>query len=390
MSRLAPQRSPLSTARVAAGLTVALGIVLALIMGQQPMASSAPGSTHRFLLTAATGSMGISVLRVSDSGGLAPVAGTPFRTGFGVLSLTVSPDGSTAYVPHIVEPAVSGYRLDRFGRLHEIPGARLNFSGLPTAAQLAPDGKHLYVVVGGLPGRVESFAVTASGALRPTGMPAVRVDGLSVVGQAAVDPDGRFLRVVTYLGTTLSSYAIGPGGRLTPRGVMSIGLGPVAPAFTPDGRYLYTSDELTLSMSGFRVRRDGGLTRLPGSPFVTGGIPHGAIVTPDGRRLYVPNAIGVGTSIAGFDVHADGRLTPLPHSPYPTPLGSLPGSLALNPDGKHLYAVDVATVRSTSSQAHTYLIAADGSLRPSNRQPVDTGALITDGPVVALATVGGP
>lgn len=372
---------------VSAIVAVTLGVG-ALAGSPDSSAGAESSTTNRFLLTAATASMGISVLRVSDGARLSPVPGSPFRTGFGVLSLEVSPDGSTVYVPHIAEPAVSGYHLDASGRLTPIPGAYVRFAGLPTAARLSPDGKHLFVVVGGVPGRVESFAVSSSGALTPTGTPPVAVDGLSLVGQAAVDPDGRFLRVVTYLGNTLSSFAIGANGRLTPHGVTPIGLGPVAPAFTPDGKFLYTSDEITVSVSGFRVAADGDLVRTPGSPYLTGGLPHGAIATPDGTRLYVPNAIGpVITSIAGFHINADGGLTPLPNSPYLLPIGALPGSLALDPDGKHLYAVDVATVRALSSQVHTYTINANGSLSPANRPAVDTGALITDGPVVALTTV---
>ncbi|MEE3850192.1 hypothetical protein VZC37_07590 [Gordonia sp. LSe1-13] len=369
-------------------MVVVLAIVT-LVVSPAPVGRSEPAAVDRFLVTAATASMGISVQRVSDDGTLIRVPGSPFPTGFGVLSLTVSADGSTVFVPRALEPAVSGYRLDRSGRLHKIPGAYQRFSGPPTAAQLTPDGTHLFVVVGGVPGHVESFAVSPSGELRPTGAPHVPVDGLSAIGQAAIDPDGRFLRVLTYVGNTMSSYAIGANGQLTPHGVSTVGAGPVAPAFSPDGRFLYTSDELSFSVSGFEVSDDGSLTRTAGSPYPTGGIPHGAIVTPDGQRLYVPNAIGVGTSVAGFRIHRDGRLSPLPHSPYPMPLGSLPGQIALHPDGKHMYVVDVATVRSTSSQVHTYVINADGSLRPSGAAPVDTGLLITDGPAVALTTLGG-
>ncbi|MET9216164.1 MULTISPECIES: lactonase family protein [unclassified Nocardia] len=338
-------------------------------------------ASSRFLITAGTASMGISVLRVADDGTLSTVPGSPFPTGFGVLSLVVAPDGRTVYVPHAGDAGVSGYRLDDDGALRPIPGADITVGGPPTSAALSPDGTRLFVVVGGAPGHVESFAVTPSGELVATGATAVPVDGFSAVGMARVDPSGRFLRVVTYLGNTLSTYAIAPDGALTPLGATAVELGPVAPGFTPDGRYLYVSNEFGFGLSGFAVGEDGRLTPTPGSPYPTHGVPHGAVPTADGTRLYVPNAMG--TSIAGFDVHDDGRLTELLGSPYAGPGGTLPGQVALHPDGTTLYLVDVLTAQVTT-RVHTYTIRPDGSLVPSGRPAADTGVIMSDGPVVVL------
>ncbi|WP_158675764.1 lactonase family protein [Nocardia stercoris] len=365
------------TKNVAAALCAAF----VAIGGQVPDAAAAPSAPARFLIVAGTASMGIGVLHVGDDGTLSQVPGSPFPTGFGILSLVVSPDGRTVYVPHVGDQAVTGYRLDDNGALHQIPGATVTLDGPPTAARLTPDGSHLFVVVGGVPGHVVSFAVAASGALSPTGAPPVTVDGLSAVGMAAVDPSGRYLRVATYLGNTVSSFAIGPDYRLTPLGPTRVDPGPVGPGYTPDGRYLYESNEFGTDLSGFAIGADGALTPTPGSPYPTGGVPHGAVVTADGRRLYVPNAIG--GSIAGFDVHPDGALTPLPGSPYVAPAATLPGQVALHPDGRHLYLADVLTAHVTT-MVHSYVIGADGSLAPSGQPPVDTGVVMSDGPVVAL------
>ncbi|AHH17588.1 hypothetical protein NONO_c27960 [Nocardia nova SH22a] len=362
---------------------VAVTAVTAIVAfaGPLPTASAAPGEHHRFLITAGTASMGISVIEVGDNGALSAVAGSPFPTGFGILSLVVAPDGRTVYVPHAGDLGVSGFRLDEAGALHPIPGANVTLDGPPTSAVLAPDGSHLFVVTGGFPGHVESFAVAPSGALTSTGAPPVPVDGISAVGMASVDPSGRYLRVATYLGNTVSSFAIGAGGVLTPLGPTRVDLGPVRPGYTPDGRYLYSSNEFGTDLSGFAVGADGSLTPTPGSPYPTGGVPHGAVVSADGHRLYVPNAIG--QSIAGFDVHPDGALTPLPGSPYTAPAATLPGQVALDPDGRHLYLVDVLTAHITNL-VHTYLIGDDGRLTPSGQPPIDTGVVMSDGPVVAM------
>ncbi|MCX4095550.1 lactonase family protein [Nocardia sp. alder85J] len=111
-------------------------------------------------------------------------------------------------------------------------------------------------------------------------------------------------------------------------------------------------------------------------------MPHGAVVTADGRHLYVPDAIG--QSAAGFEVHSDGALAPLPGSPYLAPAATLPGRIALHPDGRHLYLVDVPTAHVTT-MVHSYLIGSDGSPVPSGEPPVDTGVVMSDGPVVAMA-----
>ncbi|NEW26628.1 lactonase family protein [Nocardia cyriacigeorgica] len=357
--------------------------VLLTVLGWTAMpAPSASASTHpRFLIVAGTASMGISVLRIADNASLSSVPGSPFPTGFGVLSLVVAPDGRTVYVPHAGDFGVSGYRLDDNGTLNPIPGADITVGGPPTAAVLSPDGTQLFVVVGGAPGHVESYSVAPSGALTASGGAPAPVDGFSAVGMARVDPSGRFLRVVTYLGNTMSSYAIAPDATLTPLGVTPVRLGPVAPGFTPDGRHLYVSNEFGFDLSGFTVGEDGRLTPTPGSPFSTHGVPHGAVVSADGKRLYVPNAVG--GSIAAFDVHDDGRLVELPGSPFAAPGGTLPGQVALHPDGTTLYLVDVLTAQVTT-RVHTYRIRPDGGLAPSGRPAFDTGVLMSDGPVVAI------
>ncbi|MFF0527874.1 lactonase family protein [Nocardia amikacinitolerans] len=362
--------------------TTLLTVLLCAVGAAGPTVPASAAQEHaRFLITAGTASMGISVLRVEGDAVLTPVPGSPFPTGFGVLSLVASDDGRTVYVPHAGDFGISGYRLDDRSTLTPIPGATVTVGGPPTSARLSPDGTTLFVVVGGVPGHVESFTVAPSGALTPTGAPRVPVDGPSAVGMAGVDPSGRFLRVATYLGDTVSSYAVGAGGDLTPLGTETVKFGPVAPGYTPDGRYVYVSNEFGFDVSGYALADDGRLVPTPGSPYPTGGVPHGAVASADGTRLYVPNAVGA--SIAGFAVHPDGALTPLPGSPYPAPTGTMPGQVALDPDGRHLYLVDVLTAR-INTRVHTYTIGGDGALTHSGRAPVDTGVFMSDGPVVVL------
>lgn len=151
------------------------------------------------------------------------------------------------------------------------------------------------------------------------------------------------------------------------------------PGYTPDGRFVYVSQEQGGKISGFAIGPNGELTPTPGSPYAAGTMPHAAIVTADGTRVYVPQVAG--GSVAGFSIGADGALTPLPNSPYSTPIGSGPGMAVLSDDEKHLYAADTLTINVTS-RIHTFDVRPDGSLAPSSMPAVDTGVFFGDGPTM--------
>jgi 6-phosphogluconolactonase (cycloisomerase 2 family) len=81
---------------------------------------------------------------------------------------------------------------------------------------------------------------------------------------------------------------------------------------TPDGRFVYTSNAGTATVSGFSIAPNGSLTPLPGT--VQGANPAGAAniditISSNGKFLYTLNA-GKGT-IGIFAIHKDGTLTNL-------------------------------------------------------------------------------
>jgi 6-phosphogluconolactonase len=80
---------------------------------------------------------------------------------------------------------------------------------------------------------------------------------------------------------------------------------------TPDGRYAYTTNTGSASISGYRVGRDGSLSLLDadGVTGTTGPGPIDMALTRGGRFLYSLNS-GDGT-ISGFRVRFDGSLTPI-------------------------------------------------------------------------------
>ena len=79
---------------------------------------------------------------------------------------------------------------------------------------------------------------------------------------------------------------------------------------TPDGRFVYVSNAGTATISGFAIGTNGTLTPLPGT--VVGTNPSGATnlaisISSDGKFLYTLNS-GSG-SIGIFAIHPDGTLT---------------------------------------------------------------------------------
>jgi len=94
---------------------------------------------------------------------------------------------------------------------------------------------------------------------------------------------------------------------------------------TPDGRFVYTTNSATSTISGFVIGHDGSLTPLPGT--VLGTLPAGSVdidfsISSDGRFLYTLNT-GTGT-IGLFGIQNDGTLTSLGE------VGGLPAMSGLN------------------------------------------------------------
>ena len=80
------------------------------------------------------------------------------------------------------------------------------------------------------------------------------------------------------------------------------------------------------------------------------------VVTPDGRFVYTSNAGS--STISGFSIAANGTLTPLPGTVVTTqPAGGTNLDIAISSNGKFLY-----TLNSGSGTVGMFVINSDGSL----------------------------
>src|SRR3989442_9712603 len=120
--------------------------------------------------------------------------------------------------------------------------------------------------------------------------------------------------------TPIAGSPFGAGGQGTGTVVGSQG----ALQLSGDGRYLLAADAGSNQISVLRIRPDGTLARVQGSPVYSGGFEPVSIAA-HGHLVYVTNegskVTGTGSNYTGFTLNAGGHLTPLSRSTI-----SLPGT----------------------------------------------------------------
>lgn len=274
----------------------------------------------RFVIAVDAGSNQISVLRILAGGSLALVRGGVVSSG-GVLPVSVTVHGDLVYVANAGTGGsnYTGFRLSPAGRLAPVPGSTV---ALPSGSQ---PGDVLFngagtKVAGTRVGtsEIDSFTVGLDGRLtaapgspfpaqglgpfgsefRPTNPGQLFVSNAhntaadsgtvsaftdsrngtlsSVAGSPFADSqmapcwveishDGRFLFTVNTASGTISRYSIAPGGALTLLGSTPVRAGAVDARLSPDGRYLYVDESANGAVGEFAVT-GGNLTELTGSP----------------------------------------------------------------------------------------------------------------------------
>jgi 6-phosphogluconolactonase (cycloisomerase 2 family) len=227
--------------------------------------------------------------------------------------------GSLVYVLNVGGSSnVVGFRLSPLGQLHQIPSStRFLTTNNSEGASIAfsPDG-HFLLVTERATNNIDVFPVQANGTLG------------SIVVNASVDPGVFSLRfapngavVVSETGpagasnaSTVSSYVVGADGKLSPisTDVPALGDANCWNAITPDGKFAYTSNAASATISGFAIAATGALTPLSGT--VVGTNPAGSTnldiaTSADGKFLYSLNS---GTGVVGiFGIRQDGTLNSL-------------------------------------------------------------------------------
>ena len=257
--------------------------------------------------------------------------------------------------------------------LFRVHGSRLELADVAPAGGNRPisvtESRDLvYVVNAGVAQNVSGFWIDESrGALRPIKGSARALSAASAVGAAQVSfsPDGDAL-VVTEKGTNMiDAFVVRRDGTLTDaRTSRSVGDTPFGFAFDPSGT-LIVSDAFggaagAGAVSSYRLG-------LSASPVVVSGAvadhqaaPCWVVVTPDGRFAYTSNTAS-GT-VSGYGIQADGTLSLFGDGGVTasTGDGSKPIDMTLDDEGHLLYVLNGGT-----KSVGAFRIAADGSLSPA-------------------------
>jgi 6-phosphogluconolactonase (cycloisomerase 2 family) len=294
-------------------------------------------SDGRYLLAVDAGSNQISVLRVTNDGGL-QAAGEPVSSG-GIEPVSIAVHHHLVYVANAGNGGsnYTGFTLHGAGRLVAIPGSTV---ALPDGSQpgdvlFNPDGRHLAGTRVGT-SLIDSFNVGPHGRLVPaTGSP-FPAQGLGPFGSEFRPTDSSQLFVSNaHDGPnkgTVSAFDVSPGANLT-----SIGSSPfpdqqTAPCWVEishDGQFLFTVNTASSSISRYAISGDGSLTLLGSTSFhqPAGLGPVDARLSPGGETLWVVDAGAA--AVSGFTV-SGGDLSELASSPTPLPAGAAPFGIVVD------------------------------------------------------------
>jgi hypothetical protein len=139
---------------------------------------------------------------------------------------------------------------------------------------------------------------------------------------------------------------------------------------TTDGRYLLAADAGSNQISVLRIRPDGTLRAVEGSPVWSGGIKPVSIAV-HGSLVYVANDGdgSTGTNYTGFVLDGGGHLTAIGGSTFALPNTSNPGDILFNSTGANLVGIEVGTTDPGTFLIDSFAVGRDGRLVPAAGSP---------------------
>jgi 6-phosphogluconolactonase len=292
----------------------------------------------QFLIATGAGSNQLSVLRINNDGSLRLVRGGVVSSR-GVLPVSVAIHDDLVYVANSGNGGsnYTGFRLHGDGRLEPIPGSTVALPDGAAPGDVLFNGNGTKLVgtrVG--TSQIDSFTAGNDGRLTAASASPFPAQGLGPFGSEfrPTNPNQLFVSNAHNAGTgtgTVSAFRDSRNGTLSPIRFSPFADLQTAPCWVEishDGRFLFTVNTASGTISRFSVARGGALTLLGSTPVKsTGGV--GAVdlrLSPDGRFLFVDESkIG---AVAAFAVHG-GDLTELSSSPTSLPAGATPAGIVV-------------------------------------------------------------
>lgn len=182
--------------------------------------------------------------------------------------------------------------------------------------------------------------------------------GINTIGAFEQHSDGSLTPVA---GSPFAAGGAGTGTVVGSQGALQV---------TTDGRYLLAADAGSSQVSVLRIRPDGGLRSVQGSPASSGGIEPVSIAVHDGLVYVANEGDGVsGSNYSGFRLNSGGHLIPLPGSTFPLPATANPGDVLFNSTGDHLIGIEVGGTDPSSFLIDSFLVGEDGHITPAQGSP---------------------
>lgn len=318
------------------------GVDLTIMVSAVIMMASVPVMKARTMVYISNAdSREIYVLELNQKDGTSKVVDRVAVTGT-VMPLAISPDRKYLCAGMRSEPyAVSSFAIDpNSGRLSFLKTVPL----ADNMAYLSIDHKGRYLFGASYSGNKISVNVINSGGeihpepleVIPTGKHAHAI---------VTDPSNMFLFVPNLGEDVVLQYRFdGASGKITPNQPSAVqtkkGAGPRHIVFHPNGRFLFSTNELDGTVSTYSLHVSGTLALLNSASVIPadfqGNAPATADLhlTPDGRFLYASERTS--STIAAFQVNRDsGQLTLMGN--YATE--TQPRGFNIDPEGRYLLAV---------------------------------------------------
>jgi 6-phosphogluconolactonase (cycloisomerase 2 family) len=274
-------------------------------------------------------------------------------------SLALSSDGSLLFAVNAGSGDLSMFRVS---------GASLRLLDVEPCdgsepVAVAQHGNLVYVVNAGGTSNVVGFWIYGNQKLkRIPHASALLSTGSSGPGSIRFSPDGNFLLVTEKATNRIDGFRVLGNGTLGPLvSTPSVGPGAFAVTFAANGAALVAETgpaggTNASAISSYAVAGNGMVFPISASVPTFGAATCWLEVTPDGRFVYTANSAS--STISGFVIGHDGSLTPLPGTVLATlPAGSTDIDFAISSDGKFLYTLDTG-----AGTIGIFGIAEDGSL----------------------------
>lgn len=271
-------------------------------------------------------------------------------------SLILSDNAKLLFVANAGSNNVSAFRVD--GASLSLVGTTSSGGYLPTSLAIA---HHTLYVLNANSNSVSGFDIGEDGSLTPNGSASSPL-GAGAAGGAAVraSRDGKWLVVTEKGSKTIDVFAVDGNGALgSPVRSASSGISPFGFDFV-HGDQIAVSEAGSAAASLYDISKDGTLNVETASVSTNGqAAPCWLIATTDGRFAYTANA-GSGT-ISGYSIGSNGGFSLINASGVTgsTGAGSTPLDLDLSRGDKYLYVLE-----SGAGRIGAFAVGANGALSP--------------------------